>query len=330
MEVRNLLSQAMLEMSGCRSENLTPRSPNPVVILMPPYHKPKELLQLVGTLSQASTEIAEASLEGIPTSISPTAMTSRSGSVTPLADGMEFWENANKALQELLTTKASTDACRQRAIWELGMELHWNESQATKSNKENKAICCWVTLDAKTICLVMVKEAKMTQAHTIREAETACSMAIRHVEAQRASQAKSLQREHGNITWESRSQADFLSTCQATLYASPAELKSALVASYHILLGQTPPPPPFILLQRASPVEEQPASAAPPTPVPKQSPRPKRWDPSPDHVESMPLGRTISKATLGGPPAPSGKRSCLGTKHSSWATLRHLARTLTW
>ena len=49
-------------------------------------------------------------------------------------------------------------------------------------------------------------------------------------------------------------------------------------------------------------MEEQPASAAPPTPVPKQSPRPKRWHPSPDPVESMPLGGTTLKATLGGPP----------------------------
>ena len=32
-------------------------------------------------------------------------------------------------------------------------------------------------------------------------------------------------------------------------------------------------------------MEEQPASAAPPTPVPKQSPRPKRWHPSPDPGE---------------------------------------------
>ena len=79
-----------------------------------------------------------------------------------------------------------------------------------------------------------------------------------------------------------------------------------------------------------SPVEELPASAVPPTPVPKQSPRPKRWDPSPDPVESMSLGGTISTATLGGPPAPSGKRSCPGTEHSSQAMLRHLAETLTW
>ena len=132
------------------------------------------------------------------------------------------------------------------------------------------------------------------------------------------------------ILEEGRSQADFLSTCQAALYTSSLELKSALAASYHILLGQTPPSPPFILSQRASRVEEQPASAIPPTSVPKQSPRPKRWHPSPDPVESTPLGRTTSKATLGAPPAASGERSCPGTEHSSQAMLRHLAKTLTW
>ena len=228
---------------------------------------------------------------------------------------MELWGNANKALKELLTTKASIDAHRQRAIWELVMKLCQNESQATKSIKEAKAVCSWVTLDAKTTCSVAVKEAKTTQAHIVWEAEAACSAAIRDVEAWRTSQAKSLQREHGNfmqdleeqVIWEeSRSPANFLSTYQVTLYTSPPELKSSLAASYHILLGQTPLSPPFILLQRASPVEEQPTSAVPPTPAPKQSPRPKRWHPSPDPVESMPLGGTTLKVTLGGPP-PSYK-----------------------
>ena len=125
----------------------------------------------------------------------------------------------------------------------------------------------------------------MTQAHTIQEVKAACSTAIREAKAQGASQAELLQMEHGNIMQdletqviqeESRSQADILSACQATLYTSPAELKSILVASYHLLLGQRPLSHPFVLLQKASPVEEQPASAAPPTPVPKQSPRPKR------------------------------------------------------
>ena len=136
-----------------------------------------------------------------------------------------------------------------RAIWELGMELCRNESQATKSIKEAKTVCSWVALNAKTACSAAVKEAKTTWAHIIQEAKATCSTAIRDVEAQRASQAESLQREHGNIMqdlqeqviWEeSRSQADFLSACQVALYASPLEIKSALAASYHILLGQTP------------------------------------------------------------------------------------------
>ena len=76
-----------------------------------------------------------------------------------------------------------------------------------------------------------------------------------------------------------------------------------LVASYHILLGQTPMSHLFALSQRTSPVEEQSTPATPPMPVPKQSPRPKRWHPSPDPVESMPLGRTTSKIMLEGPPS---------------------------
>ena len=98
MKVRNLLSPVMLDMSGHGSKNSTLRRPNPVVVLMPPPQKQKELLQPVDTLSQVSAKMAEASLEGIPTSISPIATTTRSGSITPPADAGELWENANKAL----------------------------------------------------------------------------------------------------------------------------------------------------------------------------------------------------------------------------------------
>ena len=146
-----------------------------MVVLTPPPHKPKELLQLVDTSSQVSTEMAEASLEGIPTSISPIAMTSRSRSIIPPADTMELWENANKALEELLTTKASIDACRQRAIWELGMELHQNESQATKSIREAKAVCSEVTLDAQALCFTTIKEAKAICSHVTLDAKAVCS-----------------------------------------------------------------------------------------------------------------------------------------------------------
>ena len=103
MEVRSLLSQAMLDIIG--SGNLTPRRPNPVVVITPPPHKLKELPRLVDTSSQVSTlddvKMAEASLEGVPTTISPIAMTTRSRSITPPADVAALWEKANKAPEEL-------------------------------------------------------------------------------------------------------------------------------------------------------------------------------------------------------------------------------------
>ena len=52
--------------------------------------------------------------------------------------------------------------------------------------------------------------------------------------------------------------------------------------------------------------------------------------PLPDPLESMPMGGATPKATLGGPPAPRGKRPLPGSKHSSPAMLRHLAKTPTW
>ena len=123
---------------------------------------------------------------------------------------MELWANANKALRDLLTTKASIDAHRWRAIWELGVVLCQNESQAAESIKEAKAVCSqvtldtqttcsWLTLESKTACSMAVKKAKTTRGCIVQEAEATCSKAISEVEAWRASQAESFQREHGNI-----------------------------------------------------------------------------------------------------------------------------------
>ena len=141
---------------------------------MPPSHQPKELLQPVDTSSQVSAEMAEASLEGIPTSISPIAVTSRSESVTPPVDAMELCTNVNKALKELLTTKASIDGHRQRAIWELGTELRQNESKAAESIKETKAACSKANLDAQALCFTTVKEAKAICSCATLEAKAIC------------------------------------------------------------------------------------------------------------------------------------------------------------
>ena len=96
-------------MSGHGSGNSTLRKLNPVVILTSPPHKPKELPKPVNNPSQVSAlddvEMAEASLEGVPTTNSPIAVTTRSRSINPPVDVAELWENANKALEELLATK---------------------------------------------------------------------------------------------------------------------------------------------------------------------------------------------------------------------------------
>ena len=168
------------------------------------------------------------------------------------------------------------------------MDLCQNDSETAESIKEAKAICT----------------------HTIQEAETICSAAIMDAETQGASKAESLHRQHAEvikclekqvIQEEGKSQIDFLSTCQAALNASPGELRGTVVASYHILLGQAPTCHPFSLSQGASPAKQPSASAAPPVLAPEYSPRPKRWLPSPDPVDGMPLGRTTSKATTEGP-----------------------------
>ena len=53
-------------------------------------------------------------------------------------DLADLWTNANRALNDLLNTKGSIDARRWRAVWELGVIHHQNESQAAASIKEAK------------------------------------------------------------------------------------------------------------------------------------------------------------------------------------------------
>ena len=90
IEVRELLSQAGLDMSRHISENLTPKRLNPMVILTPLPHKLGDPSEPVDTSSQVSTpddaEMTEASLEEIPTAPFPTAKTPGPTSSTPPTD----------------------------------------------------------------------------------------------------------------------------------------------------------------------------------------------------------------------------------------------------
>ena len=192
------------------------------------------------------------------------------------------------------------------------MGLHWNNSKTTESIKEAKAICACSTQKAKTLCSTTIKEAKTTSTCFIQEAKTLCSMAIRDTETWGASQADSLHQSHAMsikcldeqaIEEESKSQLDLLFTCQAALQASPVELCSALVASYHVLMGQAPTSHPFNLSQGASSSEQVSNPMAPSPPAPEHSPRPKWQHPSLDPIDVSPPSRTMSKATPEGPPS---------------------------
>ena len=216
------------------------------------------------------------------------------------------------------------------------MELCQNDSKMVESIKEARAICTHATLDAEALCSAAIKKAKATCACIIQEAKAICSAAIRDAETQGASQADSLHRLHAKIIKhleeqviqeEGKSQIDFLSTCQAALQASLAELRGALVASYHILMGQAPTSLPFTLSQGASPIEQMSAPAAPSSLVPEHSPRTKRWHPFPDPVDDMPLGGSHPRQPQKGPPAPSGERFPLGTRYSKGAAQKHSTRT---
>ena len=125
-------------------------------------------------------------------------------------DLVELQTNANKALDDLLSTKGSIDARRWRAVWELGVMLHQNESQVATTIKEARVICSQTTLDILTACsqslleaktsyLAAVKEAKTTRSHLVQEAEATCSKAICEAKAQKISQAAMLHKEHGKM-----------------------------------------------------------------------------------------------------------------------------------
>ena len=138
-DVNDFLDQAMMEASSCESKHSSLGKITTVVVIMSPPQKSEVSLQPIDMSSQASIEEAEASLEDIPTNISPIATAYSSGSVSPPVDPSELQANANIAIDNMLYLKRSIDIKRQRAIWELGVMLHQNESQEAASVAAAKA-----------------------------------------------------------------------------------------------------------------------------------------------------------------------------------------------
>ena len=305
-EVNHLLDQAMAEVSSHKSEQSSLEKVTGTVATKSPPQKSEVTVPPVNTSSQASMEEAEGSLEDIPANISLIAAVYSSRSASPLVDPSELQANANRAIDSMLHHKRSLDIKRQRATWELGAMLHQNESHGATLIAAAKAVCSHAIMEAKANYQAAIMEAKTTKYHLIQAAEVTCSKAISDAKAQTTSQAVMSQEEHCSYLWgleeqalgeESRSYQDSLSSCQAVLCHSPQLIRGALATSYYLLLGRTPP--------RTPPVEEQTSSAAPPTPIPKQSLRPKRQHPLPELMGNTPLGGATPAAVMGGPPCPN-------------------------
>ena len=149
-----------------------------MVLVMPLPTKPEDFPKPVDMSLQVSApgnaEMEDASLEEIPTPSSLTAETLGPSGDAPPPDVAHLWEEANKALGDLLAIKSSLNTHQQKLVLEFGMALHENNSEAMESIKEAKAIC----------------------AHSIQEAGDCCSVAIREAEVESASQAVSIQQSH--------------------------------------------------------------------------------------------------------------------------------------
>ena len=114
MEVRDFLSLVGLDMSEHASGSSTPKRQEPVVLVTPLPTKLEDFPKPVDMSSQVSapndTEMEDASLEEIPTPSSPTAEAPGPSGDAPPTDAAHLWEEANKALGDLLTVK-SFDQC---------------------------------------------------------------------------------------------------------------------------------------------------------------------------------------------------------------------------
>ena len=139
-EVRELLSQVVLDTSEHASGSSTPKRLEPMVLVTPLPSKPEDFPWPVDTSSKVSipddAEMGDASLEEIPTTSSPTADTPGPSGDSPPLDVAHLWEEADKALGDLLAIKSSIDAHQQKLVLEFGMALFQNNSKTAESIRE--------------------------------------------------------------------------------------------------------------------------------------------------------------------------------------------------
>ena len=256
-EIDDLLKWGMTDDSSCKSEHSTTGKAAATEAVMSLSNKAEGPAPPVDTSSQANMEEGEASLESNPVNVSPIAAMYSSCSGSPTVDLTELQMDANLAVNHMLSVKRSMDLKRQQMIWELGVLLCCNEAKEAASNEKAKVVYSWEVLDtkvdyakavleAKCNYRVAVQEAKTIRGNWLQESEIAYSKALGKNVAMRSSQSVTLHREHVRlmqeleeqaIREESKSQHDFLLTCQAILHHAWQPLKENLTTSYHVLLG---------------------------------------------------------------------------------------------
>ena len=206
-EVDDLLKWGMEDDSSCKSEHSTTEKAAAAEAVMSLSQKAEVPALSIDTSSQASVEEGEASMESNPVNISPAAATYSSHGGSPTVDLMELQVDANLAADHILSVKRSTDLKRQQVIWELGLQLHQNESKEAAANERAKVLHSREVLDAKVDFAktvleakykyrVAIQKAKTMRGNQLQESEITYSKALAKNAAIRCSRSVTLHSEH--------------------------------------------------------------------------------------------------------------------------------------
>ena len=165
MEVRELLSWAVLDTSGLTSRSSTPKRPGNLALATPLPLKLKDSAKLVDTSSQVSTpdnmDMDDPTLEEIHASLFPPVEAPGPSREATSLDVMQLQEEANKALGHLLATRSSIDAHQRRQVSDFGMALCQTESDVTDANKEAKTLCTCTIREVEACWVAWITEAKI-------------------------------------------------------------------------------------------------------------------------------------------------------------------------
>ena len=188
------------------------------------------------------------------------------------------------------------------------MILHQSKSQGATSIAAAKAIYS----QAKPIIKQPAWRPRQPDAVQFKQLRWSVPRPSVKLRPRKTSQAMMFQEEHSKYLRsleeqafgeESRSHHNILSSCQASLCHS-LQLLGGSGCLVSLAIRTSTSIPPLILPPRTPPAEEQPSTATPPMPTPKQSPRLKRWLSLPELMGNTPLCEITLAAALGGPPYP--------------------------